>query len=851
MTQAKSLKVNHLLNPLGISPGKAAFSWLPDGGIRQTAFHLVIQDHHGQTVTDTGKITSGETVYEAPHEFASRTRFIWSLTLWDENDEKGEPVQAWFETGIACNEWQAQWIDPETNRPQKGAENRADTRVRASYLRRVFHTEETERARLYITAHGIYNVYINGVHVDGWLFAPGPAQYDKRLAVQTYDAGALLKKNENTIDVVIGDGWYRGSTGNSRDINTFGDDIALLCQLEIDGKPVLVSDEHWKASQNGPLGLNDMFLGEEYDAQRTIDDWHGVAIADFGFDNLTGSDCMPIAPHERFPAVLIVTPRGEQVLDFGQNFSGYVELRLHAKAGQKLVMTYGETLDREGNFITEGAKNPPRKPVEYQKVEYICKDGLNEYHVTTCYFGFRYVKVETGIAIDGTEFTGVAVYTEMEQTGFFECGVPGVNQLFHNTLWSMKSNFTGVPTDCPTREKSGFTGDAQIFVHTAMYLMDCYPVLRQWLLDLSATQSDNGGLRQVAPDKRPPGYFENSSGWCDAIEIVPYRLMRRYNSLEPVRENYEAMRKWILFCLERGKETRPENDFIPGELKPYFVDHGFHWGEWLEPGRDTMEHMKNVFAHGEPEAATAYLAYGCVLLSSMAKQLGRHDDAAFFAEKAALAKQAYRYVFVKDGIIDSARQCRYVRPIALGLLSADEQQCAADTLAKNIAANGNKLNTGFLSTPELCRALTDNGHAQTAYDLLLQKECPGWLYPCVKGATTIWERWDGINEEGEVKDSFNHYAYGAVVGWLFDRVCGINVEDGHIRIQPYPNPALGYAGARYLSPLGEIRSGWKYSDGCITYTITIPCNQSAEIILPGGCRHNAGPGTWHYDEAGI
>jgi alpha-L-rhamnosidase len=302
--------------------------------------------------------------------------------------------------------WQAQWINPELPPATEG-------RKRASYLRQFFTVGAARNAKLYITAHGIYNVWLNGEEVQDFLLAPGTGQYNKRLAVQEYDVGKYLKNGENEILVTLGDGWYRGSMGYDMAVNNFGTDIALLCQLEIDRAIALITDESWQASQNGALGLNDMMKGEEYDARKEIiNDWHTVTLEDFGFDNLIGQSSPPITEHERFPAKLFTAPNGDTILDFGQNFSGFVELELNAEAGQTITMHHGETLDAEGNFTIANFQNFSY-PHCYQKTVYTCKDGLNRYRPPKCYFWFRYVKVESDFAISEYEFTGVAVYSDI------------------------------------------------------------------------------------------------------------------------------------------------------------------------------------------------------------------------------------------------------------------------------------------------------------------------------------------------------------------------------------------------------------------------------------------------------
>lgn len=842
--EGTNLKTNYLISPNSLYPGKITLSWIPVHAKRQTAYQ-VVGKQAGIKVFDSGKVESDAFLSDPDYIPEGGCHIDWELVLWDENNCQGPTISAWFETVPVIKDWKAKWIDPETIRPVKTETE--EIRNPASYLMKTFQTEKSHQARLYATAHGIYDIWLNRTHLDGWLLAPGTSQYDKRLMVQAYDISDLLKEGDNTLLVSIGDGWYRGSVGNNMDINTFGDDIAFLCQLNADGKTILCTDETWKASNEGPLGPNDFMRGEEYDATKEeIINWHPVIVQDYGYQNLLGSDCQPICAHEHFKAKLIKTPRNETVLDFGQNFSGYVEFTIVARKNQKMVLTHGETLDKDGNFTIHNFQNPS-KPDCFQRVTYICKEGDNYFRPTKCYFGFRYVKVETEMMITGEEFTGVAIYSDMQETCQFSCGNKEVNQLFQNSLWSMKSNFIGVPTDCPTREKSGFTGDAQVFCHSALYLMDSYPVFRQWLQELSAAAFPDGGLRQIAPDHRKPGYFENSSGWCDAIEIIPWRLWKRFDTLEVAEQNYEAMKNWLMFCLERAKVTRPENlNRVSEELLPYFNDQGFHWGEWLEPGADVRETTMNNMMNGEPEVATAYLAYGCRLIAELAQALEKTEDALFFKDAANKARAAYRQGFLSDGAVNSKRQCLYVRPLALGLFEEEQRIAAARELAGLIKENGDHLNTGFLSTGEICRVLTDNGQASTAYDLLFQPECPGWLYPIKKGATTIWESWDGITSEGTIHDSLNHYSYGAITGWLIDRVCGINVEQRTIRLQPHPDERLGYARSEYDSPIGKVCCGWKYIENNIEIEIQIPCGCAAEIILPDGSKEKKGSGIWKW-----
>jgi len=846
---ASHLKTNYLTRAIGIDPGDVVFTWIPLEGIRQTAFRITVE-YGGQRMVDSGKVLSSRTEYVPPVKIPSRARVVWSVILWNENDVPGLPVSMEFETGMAASDWCAQWIDPEPVHPEYCKFAKDDFPLnRASYLRKAFSVSNFSEARLYITAHGVYDVWINGVHVDGYFMAPGTSDYDHRLQVQTYDVGQVLKVGRNEILVTIGEGWWRGSHGWSMFRYCHGTDLALLCQLETDGKPVLCSDATWQASQNGPLGENDTMRMECYDAGKTINDWHGVKEADFGFEKLIGTN-LPIATHENFSAKLITTPNGQRVLDFGQNFAGYVQLDLVAAGGERIVMTHGEVLDKDGNFQNDNFQNPD-SPLCRQVIEYTCKPGRNQYHQTKCYFGFRYVLLETDLALTGEEFTGVAVYSDMTQSGFFTCGNPEVNKLFQNILWSMKSNFVDVPTDCPHREKLGFTGDCQVFSDAALYLMDSYPVLLRWLREVAAAQYQNGCIPYVVPRKDykqmdGPVGMDGSAGWCDAFQIVPYRMMQGWNTNLLAEELYPNIKRWILFNLERAKQTRPENVGIPSIYRDYILDCATNWGEWCEPGRDPSQYAEERAATGHAEIATAFLAQGCLMMQRIAQRLGNTEDAEFFRDAYEKVKAAYRYAYTRDGTICSDRQCHYVRSIAHELLSEDEKKIAAKDLVDLIRKNGNKIGTGFLTTCYLCDVLTDYGYPSVAYDLLLQTEQPSWLFEVRQGATTIWESWFGIHEDGSCEDSHNHYAFGAVSAWLFSRVLGITAINGCISLRPYPDRRLGFAEGSYLSPLGKIGASWRYQGDEIHYTFDVPCNSEAAVVLPDGQTCKVKPGIHHF-----
>ena len=734
----------------------------------------------------------------------------------------------------------ARWIDPEGVFDE-------NKRQPASVLRRSFTLDKgdavfsaQEPALLYITCHGLYEAKINGKRAGDFVLAPGAGDYRKRLKYQVYDITDLLAAGQNEIAVTLGDGWYRGNVGIDGINNYYGKDLALLCRIACGERTVLVSDENWQASQSGPVRMNDMQKGEEYDARmETVTDWHAVALRNWPMDVLECPECgVPVLEQERFAGKILKTPDGSTVIDFGQNLAGYVEFSLTARQGQKITLWHGETLDENGNF-TQSNFDPGDRNKNGgipQRIDYICKEGLNTYKPHFCIFGFRYAKVETDMDLENASFTAIAVYSRMPQLATFECGSADVNRLFENALWSMRSNFCDIPTDCPTRERAGWTGDAAAFSPTGLMLADCAPVLKNWLAELRLTQHEDGMVENIAPVNNNGGFISNmlqgSAGWGDACILVPWAIYEATGDSSVLSDNYEMMVRWLAFCEKRAEKTRLKNRKNP--YRKFLVDHGFHFGEWCEPDVDNMETMKKTMTSGAPEVATAYYYRSADTLARIAGVLGKEADAEKFGKIAEGARNAYRFACTDNGKIDSKRQAEYVRPIAFGLLDEAEKQAAADSLDALVKANGNHLNTGFLSTPFLLKVLCEYGHAETAYDLLLQEDCPGWLCEVKKGATSIWETWDGVREDGTVHDSLNHYAYGAVAGWLISGACGINAGPDGITIRPYPDKRLGWAKAALDSRYGHIECSWRYQEDRLIMAYALPEGASAKIIMPDG-----------------
>ena len=842
--QAINLRTEHMENPIGIDIRNPYLSWK-----KQTAYEITATDvYEEKKLWNSGKVTSDSMHIICPFDVKSRQRISWKIRLWDEKDKAGGwSEDAFFEIGLLDKtNWKAKWINPELT---------CDPNVHkpASYLRTTFSCDASDgkkEARLYVTSHGLYEVWLNGRRAGDFVLAPGSYNYDKRLAYQTYDVTDLIKEGENEVQVILGDGWYRSVSGVDGNRNLYGEDIALLFQLEIDGKCVCVSDEKWQASQNGAIRENDMQQGEVIDARlHEVSEYHEVKVEDFSYENLICSDCVPVCEMEHFTGKIIKTPNGETVIDYGQNLAGYVEFTLNAHAGDKIVLTHGETLDENGNFTQENFQDRKRHKEggTKQQVVYTCTEGENHYKTKFSIWGFRYARVETDIDLTDAAFTAIAVYSRMEQLTTFACGNADVNKLMKNSIWSQKSNFCDVPTDCPTRERAAWTGDMGVFAHTGLYLMDAYPVMKKWLAECRTAQFEDGKIANIAPRNNTPSFFSGllagSVGWGDACIIVPYEMYRRYGDVRILSENYGMMKKWYAFLEERAKKlpVNPIKRIKRNPYRRYTIETGIDYGEWCEPDVESTSAMKTP----QGKVATAYFAYSGRLLAEIAVILGYQEEASHYEKSAEMAGKAWRFIATEDGKIHSDRQADYVRALAFGLLEGEEAKLAAADLNELVKKNGYHLNTGFLSTPNLTRVLCDYGYEDTAYRLLLQDTRPGWLYEVKKGATTIWETWDGINEKGEVKASLNHYSYGAICGWIIDGICGIVAEGGNITIRPHPDKVLGHAKAEYHSPNGKIVCGWKYDGEKVSYEIEIPSNMQAMVILPDGRSEVLEAGSYH------
>ena len=845
--KAIRLKTEHLFDPLGIDVARPRLFWNAEGGKKQTAYRIVTENW------DSGKVESPAMRAEYPKELASRERVNWKICLFDENGEVGEWSEAFFETGLlSASDWQAKWITGDYSA------NKHD-RYPVDCFRKIFNVSKpVKTARLYATACGLYEACIGGKKVGNFVLAPGYTDYRKRVQYQTYDVTDLLVPGENELTAMLADGWYRGSCGAWGIRNQYGTETKLMLQLEItytDGSRETVgTDGTWEWSNDGPIRFADNQDGEIVEAFRTP--LYAGCAKETSHDVVpTASNNVPVTEHERFHPVITTAPNGRKLLDFGQNLAGYLEFSVRAKAGQRMVFRFGEMLDKDGNLTQKNIQlSNKKKTTPLQKIEYTCGDGLNEYKTRFAVFGFRYAEAETDVELDPENIASIAVYSDLERTGEFTSSNELLNRFYEATLWSAKSNHLDIPTDCPTRERHGWTGDAQIFFNTASYLFDFAPFARKYLHDVYDWQRKNGRLPHITPDGGADFYMwtmNGSVGWSDVGVLMPWRYSKIFQDESILAEYYDGMAKYARFMEKRCGKRMPffaKSVKLSKEAKRYFVNIGQSYGEWTEPvDVDGGFHWQD-FVAPHPEVSTAYTAHVLGLMAVIAEKLGHPEDAKEFQSYSDGCRKAYQELVETEAFpLDTDRQARLVRPLYFDLLTEEQTEFAKKRLIEALEHYGWKLGTGFLSTPLILYVLASYD-TEAAYKLLENEEIPGWLSMPKAGATTIWESWEGINAQGGVA-SLNHYSKGALVEWLFSSMCGIRVEsENHFVIEPKAGGHFTNAAASYVSIYGKVESGWERADGTIRYTVSVPANTTAEVRLPGREAFTVEAGRYEFSE---
>ncbi len=843
------LKTECLFDPMGIDIDRPRLFWNCAGGVTQTAYQIIAADDNGVTLWDSGRVGSASMrAVWGGEPVLARTAVTWRVRLWDETGECGDWAEARFETGLPKGEpWAARWIAGDYAPRKK-------ERYPVDCFRKTFTVHGVKKARLYITACGLYEARLNGVRAGEFVLAPGHTDYRKRVQYQTYDVTALLREGENTLTVQLADGWYRGSCGAWGLRNQYGTQTKLLAQLEVTGRDggmtIICTNDTWAWSNDGPIRFADNQDGEVVEAWR-VPSYGGRARVVSHPVIPSASNNVPVTEHERLAPTLITTPSGKTVLDFGQNLAGYVEFSLTAKQDQRVFLRFGELLDGDGEFTQKNIQcSNKKKTTPLQRVEYICKDGRNAYKTTFAIFGFQYVLVETDVEFRPEDFTAIAVYSDMERTGWFDSSNDLLNKLFDCTLWSAKNNHADLPTDCPTRERHGWTGDAQLFCPTASYLFDYAAFARKYQRDLTDAQHKNGCFTQIAPVGGVDFYMntmDGSPGWSDAGVFLPYEMFKRCGDRTILEDNYEAMRRFARYKIRTLGRWYPTAlpTGIKGKYRKSISNYGQSYGEWAEPV-DVKAFQISDFIAPHPEETTAYIALLMDRMAEIAQALGKAQHAQEYAAVAAQVREGYQaLVRTRKHDLDTDRQAKLVRPLYMNLLDKTQTAYAKLRLVKALDNYKWRLGTGFLSTPLILYVLADID-IEYAYRLLENEEIPGWLSMPKHGATTIWESWEGPNAQGGVA-SLNHYSKGAMLQWVFDTMCGISVAgENRFTIAPRPGGKFTYAKAEYVSVYGRVGSGWRRTDTGTEFTITVSANCTAVVVLPDGSQREQGAGAKTY-----
>jgi alpha-L-rhamnosidase len=841
-----NLRCEYQVDPLGIDVPKPRFSWQlqsSEKGVVQTSYEIRVAISEsalarGKATWDSGVQNSDASIqveYAGPPLETARM-YYWQVRVADNHSH----LSAWssparWEMGLLQTDaWKAKWITPNL------VEDEAKSNP-APLLRKEFRlSRKVARARLYATAMGLYEIELNGKKVGDQYFTPGWTAYDFRYQYQTYDVTDFLTKGANCLAATLGDGWFRGRMTWENKKDSYGTKLALLAQIVVtyaDGRQeTLGTDESWKAN-TGAILMSDIYDGETYDARLepagwtepnfNDSNWKGVTILPAPKVKLVAAAGPPLKEIEQIkPVKVFKTPAGDIVLDMGQNMVGWIRFQLKAPAGTTITLRHAEVLDKEGNFYTENLRSAK------QTIRYTASgQGTESYQPHFSFQGFRYVAISGWPGeITPDDFTGVVIHSAMARTGTFETSSALLNQLEHNIIWGQKGNFLDVPTDCPQRdERLGWTGDAQVFAPTASFNHDTAAFYTKWLKDVALDQQDDGAVPFVIPNVLSHQTRKGaaaSAGWADVAVVVPWTVYQAFGDKRILEEQYPSMKAWVEYMRRQAGDR-------------YIWSNGFSFGDWLAfatsnsdyPGATTDKDF----------IQTAYFAHSAALLARTAEVLGNKKDADRYADLEEKIKTAFLKEFVTaNGRLSPNTQTAYALALEFDLLPESVRANAAARLAADVR-KFEHLTTGFLGTPVLSKALSDYGYLDEAYMLLNRTEYPSWLYPVTKGATTIWERWDGIKPDGTFQsasmNSFNHYAYGAIGEWMYRVVAGIGLDEKqpaykHIVFQPRPGGGLTFAKASVLSMYGKVAAGWNITAGRMTLTVDVPPNASATVLLP-------------------
>lgn len=854
------------------------FGWQMEcdkNNVIQKSCEIKLFNDENELIWQTGKVQSSQSInvyYNGP-ALESKKEYCWKVIVVNNYDEIAESEFNFFEIGLSTEDWQAKWIEADMELKSRKEEfifgkifsYHPDTKEIENIqldppvvFSKEFSVEnkEIKRARIYVTAHGVYEAELNGEKVGDEYLAPGFTTYPKFQLYQTHDITKQLKNDHNEIKITVADGWYKGRIGLAGIGHQFGDNVSLLAQIEIeytDGvKKIVGTDNSFKAA-TGEIEYSDLYIGEKQNHMIKDNGKFSTLEKDYGYKQLKADSAEPIQCIEKIKAVdVITTPKGEKVIDFGRNIAGMVEVKVNGSEGDVVQLQHTEELDLEGNFFVNTMGQN-----KFQTTTYVLKGSEEEVFIPKfTYQGFRYVKV-TGYPgeINKENFTAYVLSTKCKRSGSIETSNSKINKLIENIYHSQESNFVSVPTDCPQREKGGWTGDAQIYTPTAIFNMKIDNFMRRWIENMRLEQYENGQIPGLIPwiesDNMLSGGFGNISaaGWADACLIIPWHLYVQYEDINFLKDNYEMMKKWLVYVENRCASNVTEES---KEYEKYVWNMDFHYGDWMTPSctkKDgSLDPMLSAQLTGD-QVATMYFAYSSELLSNIAEILGKEEDKIYYADLSKKVKHAFNEAFVDDeGKILNDLQGLYVLAANFKMGSDELNKKFIDRLTSKIKENGNRLDTGFLGTPILLDVLTNYGEKDLAYKLLLQEECPSWLYMVKQGATTIWECWDAIKPDGNKSViSYNHYSLGSVQDYIVRKIGGLvksSEESSKFIIEPDLESPFEYCSLSYECPYGNIDVKWDLRESRNEISIEIPIGITAELRLPGQDNKELGSGIY-------
>ncbi|WP_410793266.1 family 78 glycoside hydrolase catalytic domain [Kribbella sp. C-35] len=794
-------------------------------------------------------------------------RVTWRVRVRDGEVSSDWSEPSGFEVGLRTENWTARWISPIEdvdvgygNRPAYALSTRFEV------------TSEVTSARLYATALGVYEAFVNGRRAGTAELTPGSTSYDHTLYAQAMDVTNAVRRGDNRLEVLLSDGWYRGKTGGFRMPSGWGTTTAARLELHLwsrDGsRQVVRSDGSWTSSRS-KIARADLMDGQAVDFGSPSVAEQAVLVDQVVAPDIDWSPAPPVRRIEaRPPVTLRQVDAGTWVADFGQNASGWISLADLGPSGTRTVIDYGEFVGPDSDLTTAHLDSilPDGGPLRFVQRDEVVSAGDGEvFEPRHTIHGFQYARLRRdGGTIDPVSVTMHVVHSDLARTGTFECGNADLNRLHEMAVWSFRGNAVDVPTDCPTRERLGWTGDYQVFAPAAARLYDVHGFSRKWLRSVRDDQLADGRIANFSPDGRRTklnlgdrlAKSTGSAGWGDAIVSVPMELYEAYGDREVLAENWDAMVRWVEWALDAARThrhpSRIERSAQPLPREQFIWDGTYHWGEWCEPRIDPPlsdpAGREAWLKADKGEVGTPYLYRSSATLARIAGILGRSEEAVHYAMVADQVRAAWRREFLDgSGRTTGDTQAGYVRALAFGLVPQELREAVVQRLVELIRAAGNHLGTGFLSTGELLPVLADHGYAKVAYGVLFQRTPPSWLAMLDRGATTIWEDWDGIDDDGNPHESLNHYSKGAVVHFLHTHVLGLRQADTSTAwesfvVAPLPHPDIPWARGTYESPQGTIEVQWQIEGGSFQIAVDVPPGSTAEVVFPGGEKATLPPG---------